>query len=72
MERNGEYCGCPADSAEAIEEFRRLHAAGAEYIIFAWPAHWWLEYFQEFHDHLRLNFRCILQNERMIVFDLRQ
>jgi hypothetical protein len=72
MERNGMYDGCPADSAEAIEEFRRLQAAGAEYIAFAWPAHWWLEHFPEFHDHLRSNFRCILQNERMIVFDLQQ
>jgi hypothetical protein len=72
MERNGEYGGCPDDSSVAIEEFRRLHAAGAEYIAFAWPAHWWLDHFSEFHDHLRLNFRCILQNERMIIFDLQR
>jgi hypothetical protein len=70
MERNGEYGGCPSNGGAAIEEFRRLHSAGAEYIAFAWPAHWWLDHFPEFHDHLRSNFRCILQNERMIVFYL--
>lgn len=72
MERNGEYRGCPADSGEAIEEFKRLHTAGAEYIAFAWPAFWWMDYFSGFIDHLRLNYRCILQNERMIVFDLQR
>ena len=72
MERNGEYGVCPDDSSVAIEEFRRLHAAGTEYIAFAWPAHWWLDHFSEFRNHLRLNFRCILQNERMIIFDLQR
>jgi len=71
MELNGEYCGCPADSNEAIKEFKRLHSDGAEYIVFAWPAHWWLDHFTAFHGHLRSNFRCILQHERSIVFDLR-
>ena len=70
MERNGEYYGYPADSGEAIEEFRRLHAAGAEYIAFAWPAHWWLDYFPGLNDFLRSKFRCILQNDRLVVFDL--
>lgn len=71
MERNGEFCGCPSDDAEAIEEFKRLHTAGAEYIAFAWPAFWWLDYFPEFQQYLRSKFRCILQNDQLVVFDLR-
>ena len=70
MESDGEYYGCPSNSDEAIKEFERLHAAGAEYFAFAWPAFWWLDYFPEFQQYLRSKFRCILHNETLVVFDL--
>jgi hypothetical protein len=33
-------------------------------MVFGWPAFWWLEYYAELH--------CLLVNERIIVFDLRE
>jgi hypothetical protein len=71
LECNGEYWGPPEDDATAIREFERLRHNGANFIIFAWPAFWWLDYYKGFHDYLRSRYRCTLQNERLVIFDLR-
>jgi SAM-dependent methyltransferase len=71
LEKEGQYWGPPADNETAIRELARLrkeHAVG--FIIFGWPAFWWLDYYQPFAEYLRANFRCVLQNERLVVFDL--
>jgi hypothetical protein len=71
LERDGQYWGPPADDPTAIRELERLRRAGAGHIVFAWPAFWWLEHYAGFHRHLRSRFRCALENERLVVFDLR-
>jgi hypothetical protein len=71
LERDGQYWGAPPDDATAIREFERLRHAGADFMIFAWPAFWWLDYYSGLHDHLRSRFPCVLRNERLVVFDLR-
>lgn len=71
LERDGEYWGPPANDATAIQEFQRLQHSGAAFMVVAWPAFWWLDYYPEFHLHLRSRFSCVLQNERLVVFDLR-
>ena len=71
LERDGQYWGPPPDDATAIREFERLRQAGATSMVVAWPAFWWLDYYAELHRHLRSNFRCVLENERLVVFDLR-
>jgi len=71
LERNGEYWGPPADDETAIRELARMreqHHAG--FIAFGWPAFWWLDHYQNFAAHLRQNFRCLLQNERLVVFSM--
>jgi hypothetical protein len=45
--------------------------AGAGFIVFAWPAFWWLDHYAGLHRHLRAHFRCVLENDRLVVFDLR-
>ncbi|BAY48729.1 putative glycosyl transferase [Scytonema sp. HK-05] len=70
-EHNGKYWGAPTDDDTAIREFDRLHQAGASAIVFLMHTFWWLEYYSGFHDYLRQKFPCVLQNERLIVFDLR-
>ena len=71
LERNGEYWGRPADSAQAIQEVERLRIVGASWIAFAWPAFWWLDHYSEFHQYLRRQFSVAIDNERLVVFDLR-
>ena len=70
-ESDGRYDGPPADDAHAIAELERLRGAGAGFIAFAWPAFWWLEHYSGLDHHLRSHYRLVLQNERLIVFDLR-
>jgi SAM-dependent methyltransferase len=69
-EAEGYYGGPPDDDDSALAEFKRLRAAGAEFIVFAWPAFWWLEHYPALHRELRTNHPCILENERLIVFEL--
>ena len=72
LERNGQYWGPPADDTTAVSELLRLRDAGAEYIAFAWPAFWWLEHYAGLNRHLRANFCCVLENDGLVVFDLRK
>lgn len=72
LERNGQYWGPPADDDNALGELKRMQKEfGAGYIAFAEPAFWWLDHYKSFTGHLRSRFRCALQNERLVVFDLR-
>jgi Glycosyl transferase family 2 len=71
LERNGQYGGRPPDDETAIREFERLRRTGASLMVFGWPAFWWLEYYAGLNQHLRSHFSCVLQNERLVVFDLR-
>ncbi|MDP8928308.1 MAG: glycosyltransferase [Actinomycetota bacterium] len=72
LERDGVYWGPPADDETAIREFERLRQqSGASHMAFAWPAFWWLDYYGGLRDHLRARFPCVLENERLLVFDLR-
>lgn len=71
LEKDGQYWGRPADDQQAITEMERLRRSGCTHIIFAWPAMWWLDYYQGFNQYLRSNFSCALDNERIVAFDLR-
>ena len=71
MERNGQYWGIPPDDKTAISEFERLRQeSGANFMVFAWPAFWWFEYYSGFYNHLRSLSECILKNEHLVVFRL--
>jgi hypothetical protein len=70
LEKAGEYWGPPADNATAIAEFERLRQAGAAFIAFTWPCFWWLEHYSKLQQHLRSRFRCVLQTDSLIIYDL--
>jgi glycosyltransferase involved in cell wall biosynthesis len=71
LEREGKYWGRPADDVSAIRELERTRRAGANFAVFVWPAFWWLEYYSGLSLYLRLRSRCVLENDRSVVFDLR-
>jgi glycosyltransferase involved in cell wall biosynthesis len=71
LERNGCYWGCPPDDDTAIREVERLRLAGADFIVFGWPAFWWLDHYAELSRYLRSRFRCSLENRQLVVFDMR-
>jgi len=68
IECDGQYGGPPIDDATAIAEFERLRPR-ATFIVFGWVAFWWLEYYPQFYHHLT-QFRCVLKNTRVVVFEL--
>jgi hypothetical protein len=70
-QRDEQYQGPPPDDETAIREVERLHRSGASFIVFGWFSFWWLNHYSELHRHLRSKFRCVLENERLIAFDLR-
>lgn len=72
VERSGQYWGPPSDDKTAISELERMRYCGADYIVFGWPAFWWLDYYSELRNYLSCTFHCILHNSRVIIFDLRQ
>lgn len=72
LERHGQYWGPPEDDDQAIQELTRLRQSGAGFMVFAWPAFWWLDHYAGLHEHLNRDFRCALRNDRLIAFDLRK
>lgn len=70
LERDGQYWGPPQDDNIAISEFERLWHAGAHFMVFGWPAFWWLDYYAGFHRYLRAKFPSVLCNDRLVIFDL--
>jgi|GEM_PF-7049330 len=68
LERDGTYWGPPADDATAIRECQRLQKAGAGYLVFGWPAFWWVEHYSSFYQHLLAHSSCLMKNERIEVF----
>ena len=70
LERDGQYWGPPLDDDTAIKELERLRQSGASFIVFGWPAFWWLDHYAELHRYLRSEFSCVLKNSRLVVFNL--
>ena len=72
LEKDGKYWGPPGDDETAIRELERLRRGGARFIAFVWPTFWWLEHYLGFAQYLRSSFCAVVENERVIVFDLRE
>ena len=61
----------PADDDAAVREFERLRRAGADFMVFGWPAFWWLDHYPLLRRHLSANFPRTLADEDLVVFDIR-
>ena len=66
-----EDTGPPPDDQTAVSELERMRSEGAAFLAFAWPCFWWLTYYRGLVEHLDKNFDRVLENERLVVFDLR-
>jgi glycosyltransferase involved in cell wall biosynthesis len=71
LERDGQYWGPPPDDETAIRELERMRGSGAHFIVFGWPSFWWLDHYGGLRRYLSSNFPCLLENSRLVVFDLR-
>jgi glycosyltransferase involved in cell wall biosynthesis len=72
LERDGAYYGKPADDAHAIAELERMRDNWRpDFLILVWFSDWWREYYAGFFEHLQANYPRVLENERILAFDLR-
>ena len=71
LEKDGQYWGPPPDAKVAISELERLKNYGANFLVIGWPAFWWMETYGDFFQYLRSNYSCFLENERLVIFDLK-
>jgi hypothetical protein len=70
LEKDGYYFGAPADDETAIAELERMRGEGAKFIVFGWPAFWWLEHYPQFGEYLKARFKDVRRDEDLIAFDL--
>jgi glycosyltransferase involved in cell wall biosynthesis len=70
VEREGRYWGAPRDDAHAIAELERLRRQGASFLVVAWTAFWYFEHFPRFAAFLASRAMRVLENDRLVVFDL--
>lgn len=72
LEREGQYWGPPVNDDAAIQAVELMRERGAEFLVVIWPAFWWLDYYQGWSEYLHSRYKCIKQNNRIVLFDLRQ
>jgi hypothetical protein len=70
MENEGRYWGPPADDRTAIDALEHLRGRGAEFMVIARPAFWWLDHYAGLRRHLETTGRRLQSTEWSVVFDL--
>jgi glycosyltransferase involved in cell wall biosynthesis len=70
-EKDGRYWGPPADDGAAVREVERLQQSGTRFMVFAWTARWWLDHYRGLRCYLDENAKRVLENDRLVAFDLR-
>jgi glycosyltransferase involved in cell wall biosynthesis len=71
LERDGRNDGEPVDSRHALVELERMRAHGAGFVVFPWSHFWWLTHYADMAAQLRAACPCVIDNEHVVVFDLR-
>jgi glycosyltransferase involved in cell wall biosynthesis len=67
-ERDGIYWGRPAEDGSAGAELDRMRALGHRFIVFAWPAFWWLDHYSDLRARLEACSEPALRTDRALVF----
>jgi glycosyltransferase involved in cell wall biosynthesis len=68
--KDGVYWGSPADDASAIEQLRADRRSGMRYVVIAWPAFWWTDYYQQLMEELEHTADKVYSSSRIIIFKL--
>lgn len=70
MDCDGTYRGPPASADAALRDLAAKQADGARFLVIAWSAFWWLDHYAGLSASLRARYRCVLENDRLVVFSL--
>lgn len=72
IELDGEDGGPPADDESAIRRMTALLEGHTPFLIIAWPCFWWFDEYPRWSQYLNGAGRCVLSNDRVVIFDFRQ
>jgi hypothetical protein len=68
---DGAYSGYyPVDSRTAIEQLEQLREKGGNYVLFPGTSFWWLDHYQEFHQHLESHYQRIWRDDSCLIYEL--
>jgi predicted O-methyltransferase YrrM len=70
--RNGVSWGAPESSEEAIGELQRCTRDGIAAFVTLWPSFWWRDFYAPLFTSLRKRYRCVVDNDLLLVFRLDQ
>jgi 4-amino-4-deoxy-L-arabinose transferase-like glycosyltransferase len=71
-ETNATYNGHPISSADAIEDLELLRRRGATHMVFYRSSFWWLDYYQEFAEHLSGSATLVEATPEFKIYQLNQ
>ncbi|HZH66195.1 MAG TPA: DUF4915 domain-containing protein [Flavisolibacter sp.] len=73
LDRAGTFWGTPSDCDMAIKELETMRLEQkAKFIAFGWPSFWWFDHYKDFYSYLSKSYRCILDNDHVVVFNLNE
>lgn len=64
------YWGSPLDDNTVILCLENFRQKGAKFLVIGFPAFWWLDYYSGFNHYLRTKFSCLMENNRVKIFDI--
>lgn len=68
---DGSWAGFhPANGREAVSQLHDLQRKGVRYLVIPTPSSWWLDFYDEFRDHLRSHAQESFSDADMVLFDL--
>jgi hypothetical protein len=67
---NGMGGGTPADSKQAIAQLERLRAQGADYLVLTRYTRWYLDYYEEFRQHLDSLYSRVADTQDFVIFEI--
>jgi glycosyltransferase involved in cell wall biosynthesis len=70
MEHDGQPWGDPADTKTLLDELERQRRHGVRFLVLAWPAFWWLDYYEGLRAALTSQATCIAQDNLLAMYEL--
>jgi hypothetical protein len=70
QQQDRRYLGYNPEKDQAIAHLEALRAKGGEYLVFPETAFWWLEYYQEFKQHLDSHYQRVHDDRHCIIYRL--
>lgn len=60
----------PATGTQVVETIEKSRRAGCRYLVIAWPAFWWLDFYPELEEYFASAANCIFRNSHILIYDL--